>query len=124
LPSISRIEELTAFLSRARGREGSAGFVLDRDGPPLVSLLGEPGDPVTLIVGPEGGLSGEELDECTRSGFHRARLAAPVLRFETAALAAVALIAQHAEAHPAHGGDASEGGVRECGTQAREKPNE
>jgi 16S rRNA (uracil1498-N3)-methyltransferase len=39
--------------------------------------------PVTLAVGPEGGLTGEELAEAEAAGFVRARLGPWVLRTET-----------------------------------------
>jgi 16S rRNA (uracil1498-N3)-methyltransferase len=45
---------------------------------------------VTLLVGPEGGLSPAEAEAAQRSGFTPVRLGARVLRTETAALAALA----------------------------------
>lgn len=46
-----------------------------------------------LLVGPEGGWSGEELDEAARLGRPRVGLGPHVLRSETAALAAAVLLA-------------------------------
>lgn len=47
---------------------------------------------VVTVVGPEGGLTGDELGLCERSGFRRVSLGGGVLRFETAALAAAVAI--------------------------------
>jgi 16S rRNA (uracil1498-N3)-methyltransferase len=47
--------------------------------------------PTTLVVGPEGGLTPEEVDMLAAAGAERVRLAGPVLRIETAALAAAAV---------------------------------
>jgi 16S rRNA (uracil1498-N3)-methyltransferase len=47
---------------------------------------------VTLLAGPEGGLTGDEQDAAVRAGFVAVRLGPRVLRTETAALAALAAI--------------------------------
>lgn len=47
--------------------------------------------PTTLVIGPEGGLTGDELAALDAAGAERVRLAGPVLRIETAALAAAAV---------------------------------
>jgi 16S rRNA (uracil1498-N3)-methyltransferase len=47
---------------------------------------------ITLVVGPESGLSHSELDQFTRSGFEPVRMGPRVLRTETAGLAALAAI--------------------------------
>ncbi len=49
--------------------------------------------PITVLVGPEGGLTREEEHSAMAAGFRPVRLAEPVLRFETAALAAAACAA-------------------------------
>lgn len=46
--------------------------------------------PMAFLVGPEGGLTTNERDQALRGGWHPIRLAAATLRFETAALAALA----------------------------------
>lgn len=56
-------------------------------GPPTPGLP----RPTTLVVGPEGGLTPEEVDMLAAAGAERVRLAGPVLRIETAALAAAAV---------------------------------
>ncbi len=47
--------------------------------------------PTTLVIGPEGGLTADELAALDAAGAERVRLAGPVLRIETAALAAAAV---------------------------------
>lgn len=49
---------------------------------------------ITLIVGSEGGWSGEELTQATKAGFYLATIGKRILRAETAGITAVALI-QH-----------------------------
>jgi len=56
-------------------------------GPPVP---GRP-TPTTLVVGPEGGLTPDETSTLVAAGAVRVRLAGPVLRIETAALAAAAV---------------------------------
>jgi len=53
----------------------------------------EPGNvaATTLVIGPEGGLTTEEVSALTAAGAITVRLCAPVLRIETAALAAAAV---------------------------------
>lgn len=52
--------------------------------------LPEPGAPVTLLIGPEGGLSPAEIRAAESRGFTPVRLGPRVLRTETAALTALA----------------------------------
>ena len=95
LPEIVPVRELSDFLAAYETRGRGAGFVLDRAGSPLAGLLGDSGGPVTLLVGPEGGLSEAEHGSCERAGLRRAGLGPSILRFETAALAALAVVVQH-----------------------------
>ena len=61
-----------------------------------------PGEPVLVVIGPEGGLSGAELEQLQGAAFIPVRLGPHVLRFETAAMAAACHIFQLREATP-HG---------------------
>lgn len=63
--------------------------------PPLARLLaGAPEtSEVRLLVGPEGGWTGEERESAARAGWLPASLGPRVLRAETAAIAAVAVVA-------------------------------
>ncbi len=63
-------------------------------GAPLASLV-RPGAPGYLaLLGPEGGLTDSEMEACLRAGLAAASLGPRVLRAETAAVAAAALL-QH-----------------------------
>jgi 16S rRNA (uracil1498-N3)-methyltransferase len=48
---------------------------------------------LTLLIGPEGGWTDEELATCKAAGLTSAKLTATILRVETAALAAAAVVA-------------------------------
>lgn len=75
---------------------GGIRIVLDRSGLPLGSVLvGAPDQPPPVVVlGPEGGLTAAERAACRAEGFRAATLGPTVLRFETAAVAALAIAAQ------------------------------
>lgn len=57
---------------------------------PLAAGTLPPGQALTFLSGPEGGLAPEEEDAALAAGFRPVRLGAPVLRAETAPLAALA----------------------------------
>jgi 16S rRNA (uracil1498-N3)-methyltransferase len=86
LPSIYPESTLTRAVSAL---PDGGRFVLDASGSAILGHRIEA--PVTIAVGPEGGLEPEELDEFERSGFARVALGGHVLRFETAAIAALAV---------------------------------
>ncbi len=66
--------------------------VLDPDGDPLVGVNAATLTvPLTIAVGPEGGIELDEMEALERAGFRRASLGATILRFETAAVAALAI---------------------------------
>ena len=96
LPQIGSVEELPAFLARVE-RSEEDGIVLDVDGEPLRAVLPASPSPVVLFVGPEGGLSQIEVTACVQAGFRAGRLGPTVLRFETAAVAALAVVSQERE---------------------------
>lgn len=56
-------------------------------------LIGIPLDgPVVIAIGPEGGLDARERDEMVAAGFQPASLVGATLRFETAGIAALAIV--------------------------------
>jgi 16S rRNA (uracil1498-N3)-methyltransferase len=66
-------------------------WLADATGEPPPEL--PPIAPLVVVVGPEGGLIPAEREVFLAAGFRRVRLAPDLLRFETAALAAAAVVA-------------------------------
>jgi len=67
-------------------------LVLARDGAPIVSMLpADPAEPVTIVLGPEGGIEPSEVELFVAAGFQPASLGSSLLRFETAGVAALAV---------------------------------
>lgn len=91
--------ESTAARVVAALPEGGSRIVLDREGPSLARLRLT--RPVSIAVGPEGGLEPSEVEELEGAGFQRASVGDATLRFETAAIAALAVVRSllH-DAHP------------------------
>lgn len=82
LPTIHPIQTVDEIADRR-------GIVLDRGGAPFArqGVVA----PVTIAVGPEGGFEPDELETLADRGWATASLGAVTLRFETAAVAAVAV---------------------------------
>jgi 16S rRNA (uracil1498-N3)-methyltransferase len=88
LPVLHPPLPLVAWLSGASG----AGLLLDPGADRSLADLPAPGSDLTLLVGPEGGLSPEERARALQAGFAGVRLGPRILRTETAPLAALAAI--------------------------------
>lgn len=71
--------------------EGAIGLVLDQNGAPILQQLARKPRDVAIVLGPEGGMEPAELELLVASGWRSVRVAFTILRFETAALAAVAI---------------------------------
>jgi 16S rRNA (uracil1498-N3)-methyltransferase len=68
-------------------------IVLDPSGAPLLQVLPMPlVAPVTIAVGPEGGIEEAERDALGAAGFVRASLGPAILRFETAGVTALGAV--------------------------------
>ena len=66
--------------------------MLAKDGEPIVQLLeGDPETPVTIVLGPEGGIEPAEADLFVAAGFRKTSLGRSLLRFETAGVAALSV---------------------------------
>jgi 16S rRNA (uracil1498-N3)-methyltransferase len=95
LPEIFPPEPLDRFLERARGLGCDRRILLDR-GPgsrPFEELLEEKDRRHLVVVGPEGGFTPDEVTRIAGEGFELGRLIDRPLRFETAGVSALALIA-------------------------------
>jgi 16S rRNA (uracil1498-N3)-methyltransferase len=84
-PEIRDPEPLAAFVGRLL--DGDA-WLADPDGGGAATAGS---DPLTVLVGPEGGLTAPERTLARLAGYRPVRLGPYVLRFETAAVAAAAL---------------------------------
>jgi 16S rRNA (uracil1498-N3)-methyltransferase len=88
VPPIEEVRPLDVFVSERRDLHGAA--VLDPRAPG--SLAAAARHTHTLIIGPEGGLTQQEVERCAAAGAHVAHLGARTLRADTAALAALATL--------------------------------
>jgi 16S rRNA (uracil1498-N3)-methyltransferase len=92
-----RIEGIVPFAEALRIGAGSGGRIVFYEGvgrfglKQALAAMGKP-DGVALLVGPEGGFSEEEVREAEGAGFVRAGLGQRILRVETAAVAALAMV--------------------------------
>jgi 16S rRNA (uracil1498-N3)-methyltransferase len=83
-PEVGELRSLPEFLA---GLAPGARWLADPEGGPRPPL--EERAPLTIVVGPEGGFSAEERRSLLGAGFQPVRLGRHLLRFETAALAAL-----------------------------------
>jgi 16S rRNA (uracil1498-N3)-methyltransferase len=91
LPAVDAPVSLAAALAAAP--EGYRVVVLHGEGGAPLAALGLEGAPgVAAVVGPEGGLTPEELAACRAAGALHATLGPRTLRAETAAIVVVALL--------------------------------
>lgn len=88
------IPELTAGTSLTHwlARQYPCPLLLDPGSVTALPTLSGPGEALTLLAGPEGGLAPEERTLAQRAGFTAVRLGPRILRAETAPLAALAAI--------------------------------
>lgn len=90
IPELMPVQRLDQWLTGS-ARRGHALF-LDPEGDASVTSLNGPVTNVSLLVGPEGGLSPAERTLAVQAGFLRLRLGPRILRTETAALTALAAL--------------------------------
>jgi 16S rRNA (uracil1498-N3)-methyltransferase len=74
----------------AAGAEAGTRYLLVAGAPPMLGT--RPQGSVTIALGPEGGIDEEEVALFTAAGFMPVSVAAHVLRFETAGVAAITLV--------------------------------
>jgi 16S rRNA (uracil1498-N3)-methyltransferase len=87
------VAPLAATRDVAARIEGVTAFVLHEDAAaPLASASLPAGRDVAVVVGPEGGISPDELAGFTAAGATPVRLGDPVLRTSTAGAAAVSVL--------------------------------
>jgi len=90
---VALVALLDAGLADPAG-ETAARWLADPEGPPLLEAVrGAPGAAAIWLVGPEGGLTADERHAVDAAGFEPVSLGARTLRFETAAVAGLAILA-------------------------------
>jgi 16S rRNA (uracil1498-N3)-methyltransferase len=93
IPEIAPVESFDAWVESERGKPGLK-LMLSPVHPQAFTALPQPapGTPITLLIGPEAGLSDAEEKAAQAIGFIPVLLGPRVMRTETAALAALAAI--------------------------------
>lgn len=90
IPSIQTTTELSSACAQAD--TDSLRILLAPDAGPTLSSLAREARSVTLLIGPEGGFTSQEIALAQHHGFQSCRLGPRVLRAETAPLAALAAL--------------------------------
>ncbi len=85
----SRVEQPVSLETLLAKETNGARWLADAEGRPAPAVLGDA--PLTVVIGPEGGLTPAERQRLLAAGFQGIRLATHTLRFETAAVAAAAV---------------------------------
>lgn len=93
LPAIHAPLKLEDWLQH--GAPGTRFILAPGPYPRIHALPQELPAPLSLITGPEGGFTGEEVANCLQAGVTPVSLGPRILRAETASLAALALLQQH-----------------------------
>lgn len=88
MPTLHAAVSLAEWLDEFQGQ----GLLLDHRAEHGLKQLQPPVDELSLLVGPEGGLSSEERGAAVQAGFRPVRLGPRILRTETAPLAAISAI--------------------------------
>lgn len=94
LPSSSEEVALDVALAAESGFVGTS-LLLDAAGEHISDVIAAAGAPARIALGPEGGLTEEERKQFSQAGWRPVSLAANVLRFETAGIAALAILRAH-----------------------------
>ena len=93
----NRIPELHDAMSLQTWQQqltASLKLVLDPTAADSLATLSKPANDVALLIGPEGGLSDDEINNAIKHGFCGIRLGPRILRTETAGLTALSVIQQ------------------------------
>ena len=94
VPALAEPCDLADYLvDHGAGREvAGCALLLDPTAPTALAEHGVIAGPVSVLIGPEGGLSGHERQAARAAGFEPVRVGPRVLRTETAAVVALALL--------------------------------
>ena len=94
VPEIDVPQTLASWLG-SLGEDGTTRIMLQPGRGESIATLPAPDGVVILLVGPEGGLSDVERQQCEDSGFEAVSLGPRIVRTETAALAGIAVLQAH-----------------------------
>jgi 16S rRNA (uracil1498-N3)-methyltransferase len=92
---LPEIQSPIRFEEALQTAEGYRFALEEAEAPPILSVLPDarqPGDRVALLVGPEGGWTDRERSAIAAAGWNRVSLGQNILRAETAAVAALAIV--------------------------------
>jgi 16S rRNA (uracil1498-N3)-methyltransferase len=89
VPAVHPVQPLRDWLQRPAAA-GERRLLLAPQADAGLRQLDPPAGPVTVLAGPEGGLTSTEAEDALRAGFLPLRLGPRVLRTETAAVALLA----------------------------------
>jgi 16S rRNA (uracil1498-N3)-methyltransferase len=87
-PWATRVEEPVSLAELVARPAGGQGWLADSGGQPAPAAVAR--TPLTIVVGPEGGLTADEMNRLRAAGYTPVSLGPHTLRFETAAIAAAA----------------------------------
>ena len=90
LPQLNQCSKIDQWLEQPP-REGTS-LVLNHQASSKISEVEQPDGKINILIGPEGGLSEEEIHAAEANGFIGVCMGPRVLRTETAPLAAIAVI--------------------------------
>jgi 16S rRNA (uracil1498-N3)-methyltransferase len=91
---IPRLHEALPLDEWQQQLDASLKLLLDPTASDTLATLSRPEKNLALLIGPEGGLSEQEIKAALDHGFHGIRLGPRILRTETAGLAALSVIQQ------------------------------
>ncbi|WP_448510156.1 16S rRNA (uracil(1498)-N(3))-methyltransferase [Immundisolibacter sp.] len=93
VPGVAQPCALSDHLTDYRAAAGAGiGLLLDSTAPDALTDLGPLAGPVNVLIGPEGGLSAAERQAAQAAGYRPVRMGPRILRTETAAVVALAVL--------------------------------
>lgn len=91
VPLVAPVLDLPQYLASAMAQNARR-LMLAPEGDGSLEALGQPREPVIVMIGPEGGWEEGEMQAAQVAGFHAVRLGPRVLRTETAGAAVLAAL--------------------------------
>lgn len=97
VPAVAEPRALSEYLAEYLADHGAdpaagAGLLLDWAAPDALTDLGALTGPVSVLIGPEGGLAAAERQAALTAGYRPVRMGPRILRTETAAVVALAVL--------------------------------